>query len=375
MQQSQRRYDIDWWRVIAIIAVYLHHICMPFNGDGYHIVNAESSKVLDDVMVFFEQIRLPLLFLISGTATVFAFSKRSWWQFVRERSYRLLIPLVFGLLFIVPPQTYYEHIEAFDSFGHFYAQLFSHLEVNHLWFIENLFYISLGCIPLILFLRSQRSRVIRKHIEKQSNFTYSIFLWALLVIFIKVASKIYFPEDSKSITNLSSTLFYGFFFIAGIVLATVPNLWGFLKKFRRVNLIMAIIGTLFFYGYYYLPDEIASEYLSIDARWAIWHGVSSWISWSVIISLLGYGQIWFNRSSKILTKANEAIYPFYILHQTVIVAMAYYIVRLDVSILWKITLLLGSTFPFILLVYRFLIYPFKLPRILFGIKKDKMSCS
>lgn len=368
MQQNQRRYDIDWWRVIAIIAVYLHHICMPFNGDGYHIENAESSKILDDVMVFFEQIRLPLLFLISGTGTVFAFSKRSWGQFIKERSYRLLVPLVFGVLFIVPPQTYYEHIEAFDSFGHFYAQLFSHLEVNHLWFIKNLFYISLVCIPLILFLRSQESRTIKNRIERQGKGTYGIFLWALLVIFIKVTSKIFFPEDSKNITNPSTTLFYGFFFIAGIVLATVPQLWRSIKKFRKANLVMAIGATLCFYGYYYLPDEIASEYLSISTRWTIWYGVSSWVSWSVIITLLGYGQIWFNRPSKILTKANEAIYPFYILHQTVIVVMAYYIVKWDTSISWKIILLFGSTFPLILLIYRLLIYPFKLPRILFGMK-------
>ena len=77
MTEKNRRYDLDWLRVIAILAVYLHHIGMPFNGDGFHIVNTEVSKVLDDIMVFFEQFRLPLLFLISGTGTMFAFSKRT----------------------------------------------------------------------------------------------------------------------------------------------------------------------------------------------------------------------------------------------------------------------------------------------------------
>ncbi len=95
MQTSTRRYDIDWWRVIAIIGVYLHHVGMPFNGDGFHIMNSESSKLLDDIMVFFEQFRLPLLFIISGVGTMYAFSKRSVWQFVKERTYRLLIPLIF----------------------------------------------------------------------------------------------------------------------------------------------------------------------------------------------------------------------------------------------------------------------------------------
>lgn len=368
MPQKQRRHDLDWWRVIAIFTVYLHHICMPFNGDGYHIMNAESSRVLDDIMVFFEQIRLPLLFLISGTGTVFAFSKRSWWQFVKERGYRLLVPLVFGVLVIVPPQTYFEHFETFGSYVQLYSDLGSYLEVNHLWFIENLFYISMLCIPLILFLRSERSVRVRNAIGKFSGARYGIFLWFVPLLFIKVMSKIYFPEDSKSITNLSSTLFYGYFFVSGIVLATSPKLWKFLKSYRKANLYTAIIAVLLFYGYYYLPDAIASEYLGIGTRWAIWHGVSSGVSWSFVLVLLGYGQLWFNKPSKILKRANEAIYPFYVLHQTVIVILAFYIVKLEVSIFLKLFLLLGSTFPVILLCYRYLIYPFKSIRILFGMK-------
>lgn len=368
MQQKQRRHDIDWWRVIAILAVYLHHICMPFNGDDYHIMNEESSKVLDDIMVFFEQIRLPMLFLISGIGTVFAFSKRTWSQFIKERSYRLLIPLIFGVLVIVPPQTYFEHIDTFKSYGELYSQVLLNLEANHLWFIENLFYISILCIPLILFLRSKRSLTIRSVIQKYSSAPYGIMLWAFPLMCIRVVSKIYFPEDSNSITNLSSTLFYGFFFVSGIVIATSPKLWQVLNAYRRVNLSIAIIAILCFYGYYYLPNEIGVKYLKIGTRWAIWHGISSWVSWSVIIGLIGYGQVWLNKPSKLLIKANEAIYPFYVLHQTVIVILAFYIVKLEIAITLKIMLLLVSTFPIILILYRFLIYPFKLTRILFGMK-------
>lgn len=369
MYKEQRRHDIDWWRVIAILGVYLHHVCMPFNGDNYHIMNAESSKVLDDIMVFFEQIRLPLLFLISGTGTVFAFSKRTSWQFVKERSYRLLVPLVFGVLVIVPPQTYFEQRDTFESYGQFYAQLFSHLEVNHLWFIENLFYISMVCIPLILFLRSKNSERIRGSIEKLSGKRYGIFLWLVPLVLIKVISKIYFPEDSKSITNLSSTLFYGYFYVTGIIWATSPKLWEYLKSYRKVNLYIAVTAVLFFYGYYYLPDTIASQYLDIESRWAIWHGVSAFVSWSVIITLIGYGQIWFNRKSNILTRANEAIYPFYVLHQTVIVILAYYIVQMDASITSKLLVLLLSSLLSTILLYHFLVRPFRLTRILFGMKR------
>ena len=67
--------ELDWLRVILILAVFLHHVCMPFNGDGWHVVNNESSKILDDIMVYFEQFRLPILFFISGVGSVILLSK------------------------------------------------------------------------------------------------------------------------------------------------------------------------------------------------------------------------------------------------------------------------------------------------------------
>ena len=371
MAKSARRYDLDWWRVIAIFAVYLHHIGMPFNGDGFHIMNTESSKVLDDIMVFFEQFRLPLLFLVSGVGTVYAFSKRSWFQFAGERAYRLLIPLVFGVFVILPPQTFFENKSKYTSYWDFYQNIFSNIEVNHLWFIENLFYISICCIPLILFLRSEKSEKVKTILEKVATKKYGMLLWAIPLIIIKIVSKKYYPDDSKSIENLSSTLFYGFFFVAGIVMAVTPNIWASLQKYRKLNFIISLVIFILFYAYYYLPSELASSYLSLSSRWDIWYGISSLLSWSLLITALGYGQVWMNKQSKLLSKLNEAIYPFYILHQTVIVVFAYYIVQLDLSIGAKLLLLLFSTFPTIVILYRFLVYPFKVTRLFFGMKQKK----
>ncbi|WP_340063599.1 acyltransferase [Ascidiimonas aurantiaca] len=368
MQSDLRRYDIDWWRVIAILAVYLHHIGMPFNGDGFHIMNEESSKLLDDLMVFFEQFRLPMLFLISGTGTVYAFSKRNWIQFIKERSYRLLIPLFFGILFIVPPQTFFENREQFTSYFSFYNDLLSHIEVNHLWFIGNLFWMSAACIPIILYLRSSRSDILKKYLSFMATKKYGILLWGVLLILIKILSKKYYPGDSKSILNLSSTLYFGYYFIAGIVFASSGILWQYLLKHRKTNFYLALICSMVFYTYYYLPDEIVSPYLSLTTQWNIWYAVSGITGWSWIITALGYGQVWFNKRSMLLSKMNEAIYPFYILHQTVIVLLAYYLVQLDLSIGVKMLLLLALSFPVIVLIYRFIVYPFRITRVLFGMR-------
>ncbi|WP_025666605.1 acyltransferase family protein [Aquimarina megaterium] len=367
MIEKKRRYDLDWLRVIAILAVYLHHIGMPFNGDKFHIMNSESSKILDDIMVFFEQFRLPLLFLISGTGTMFAFSKRTWFQFLKERSIRLLIPLFFGVLFIVPPQTYYENIDSYISYFKIYDNI--NLKVNHLWFIENLFIISVLAIPLILFLKSSKSNKILTILEHSTSKKYGVLLWVIPLIFITIVLKKLYPSDSKSITNLSSTAFYGYFFISGMLFTSAENIWVYLKTYRKFNLTIFLTSTLIFYGYYFLPNTFIAPYLSNSIQWDIWYLVCALVSWTLIISILGYGQIWFNKSSIVLKKFNEAIYPFYILHQTIIVVLGYYIIQLKLNISLKILVLIITTFPLIIIIYRFLIYPFTIPRILFGMKK------
>lgn len=368
MTEKKRRYDLDWLRVIAILAVYLHHIGMPFNGDGFHIMNTESSKLLDDIMVFFEQFRLPLLFLISGTGTMFAFSKRTWFQFLKERSTRLIIPLIFGVLFIVPPQTYFEHIKDFNSYLDIYTSG-SFFKVNHLWFIENLFILSAILIPLILFLKSSKSNKIINLIETITSKKYGILLWVIPLIIITVFLKKIYPSDSKDLKNLSSTFYYGYFFISGMLFTSSKNIWSHLKTYRKFNFIAFTISFILFYAYYLLPGEYISPYLSISNRWNIWYLVCALVGWTMVTTVLGYGQVWFNKKSKLLQKCNEAIYPFYILHQTIIILLGYYIIKFDINIISKIMLLIFTSFPLIILIYKFLIYPFKVPRILFGMKK------
>jgi len=366
MNISKRRHDLDWLRVIAILAVYFHHLGMPFNGDDFHIMNADSSKLLDDIMVYFEQFRLPLLFLISGTGTVLAFSKRTWKHFLKERTGRLIVPLFFGVLFIVPPQTYYQYINEFNSYWQIYAE--GRFETNHLWFIENLYVISIIVIPLIIFLKSKKSEGFINWFEKISSYKMGLLLSGLPLIILTVVLKRYYPTGVSSLTNLSETFFYTYFFISGILFASSKMLWGNLKKFRLVHLISFIISTLLFYGYYFIPNTIVEPYLTLSVRWDIWYTLCSMLGWCFVLTILGYGQVYFNKPSLYLKRMNEAIYPFYILHQTVIVICAYYIIQLDLNIPAKFIILLVSSFFIIVVIYRFAIYPFRVMRVLFGMK-------
>jgi glucan biosynthesis protein C len=368
MDTTSRRYDLDWLRVIAILSVYFHHLGMPFNGDDFHIMNSESSKLLDDIMVYFEQFRLPLLFLISGTGTVLAFSKRTWKQFFKERTSRLLIPLFFGILFIVPPQTYFQYINEYRSYWQLYTS--GRFETNHLWFIENLYIISVLIIPLIIFLKSQNSQGLRTWFERISSNKIGLLLGGLPLIILTVLLKRYYPTGSSSLTNFSQTFFYTYFFITGILFASSQLFWENLKKYRRFHLITFIISTLLFYSYYFVPNNYIEPYLSLSVRWDIWYSLCCLLGWCFVLTLLGYAQVYLNKPSLWLKRMSEAIYPFYILHQTVIIIFGYYIIQLNLNIPIKMIALFISSFFVIVLLYRFLVYPFKITRVLFGMKKN-----
>lgn len=372
MTLKERRYDLDWLRVISVFAVFLHHVLMPFNGDNFHIMNVDHSKFLDDIMVYFEQFRLPLLFFISGVGTAFAFSKRSWKGFIIERARRLLIPLIFGVVVLIPPQVYYEKIFEFTSFREAYITILFKLEVNHLWFLENLFLISLLLIPFILYIRSIKSLKIKSYIEV-FTLRYGFSAWVIFLLILRIITKDFFPSNSKDFFNPSESLYFGFFFISGIVIARNRKLWEIILTNRRKNLLLFFISTIMFYLYYFFPGEYLKPNISIVNRWRLWYFFCTLLTWFFICTSLGYSQEYLNKKSNILKKLNEAVYPFYILHQTVIIMIGYYIIKLNISLLMKITILFTSSLVVIVIVYYLLIYNFRVIRFLFGMKREKLK--
>ena len=109
----QRRHDLDWVRVAAFFLLVLYHTGMYYVTWDWHVKSPHASDALEPFMVSSSPWRLSLLFLVSGTATAFLFRKRAaaGKGFLGQRSWRLLVPLVFGMLVIVTPQSYYEVVE------------------------------------------------------------------------------------------------------------------------------------------------------------------------------------------------------------------------------------------------------------------------
>ncbi len=362
-----RRYDLDWLRVIAFSLLVFYHAGMIFVSWGYHITNRELSLTLEKPMVFLNQWRMPLLFFISGVGVSFALGRRTGLAFAGERLKRLLIPLVFGMLVVVVPQVYYEQLAKQGiqgSLPEFYAHyLAEKLTWNHLWFIAYLLCFSLLSLPFFLFLRTTTGGRMQEKLSQWTGNPVGVFLWALPLMLIQVTLRPYWPDNRNLISDWYNFAFFLTVFLYGYLLGRQESFWKMVDRTRYVTLLLGMLafGTIYFYFWSaaYQPS-LVGDFLARCLR--------AFNIWCWLLVCLAFARRYLNFHRPFLGYATEAVYPFYILHQTVLIAIGYYVIQWQASIAIKFSVISAGTFIITLLLYELLIRRTNLTRWLFGLK-------
>ena len=86
--------------------------------------------------------------------------------------------------------------------------------------------------------------------------------------------------------------------------------------------------------------------------------------------LFGFASKYYNRETNILRYANEAVYPFYILHQTVMMVITYYVIDLEWTLGLKAPILIVGTFVITWMIYELFIRKWRYIRPLWGLKNN-----
>jgi glucans biosynthesis protein C len=374
-----RRYDLDWLRFIAIVILLFFHTGMLFNPWDWHIKNNETSESFRYWMTWLHFWRMPLLLFISGAGTYMALGKRTPRQFAGERFTRLFIPLVFGMFIVVPPQIYFEHIKKYDGYWDFYKTVFEFqpypagsFSWHHLWFILYLFLYSLIAIPFLTFLRSPKSLLFKEKVFKiLSSPAGILFIPAIFILITQIILRPYFDEETHDlIQDWAYFTFYFCFFLFGMLCYSSSALWESIGKNRTHLLVSTIAMLVPFYGLFFHFRELIHLPWSIDTIETAFDVTAIFVSWFTVITVIAYGQHYLNRPHPWLSKINEGLYPFYILHQTVIIFIGYYLCQLPWSIaakFWSVSIL---TLLSCVIFYLIFIRPFKATRFLFGMKRS-----
>ncbi len=375
MKTTIRRYDLDWLRVIVFGLLIFYHVGMFFVPWGWHIKNNVIYDWLRWPMLFLNQWRLPILFVISGMGTYYALGKRSMGKFAWERFLRLGIPLVVGMILIVPPQIYFERVVE-GAFSGSYWEYFTTIAFDgiypegntswhHLWFLPYLLVFSWILAPLFVYLRKHQTRFI-DWVKRTIQKTWGIYIFVIPLYFAESLIQPFFPithalvDDWFNFTFSIILFFYGF-----VLIATGDVFWQTIANIKYKALILGIIGFsgqtiiwLFFEdGYVIHFTEALLKVVNI---------------WSWILALFAFAAKYLNKPSSGLAYANRAVYPFYILHQTITVGIAYYLMNLDWGLFPKAMILIVGTFGISWLIYDLIILRIPILHPLFGLKgKDK----
>ncbi len=371
---NNRDYGLDWLRVIGFAILIFYHTGMFFVPWDWHVKNHELSEGLTWIMMFFNRWRLPLLFFISGCGVCFALNRRQLSQFAGERLRRLLIPLIFGMLVIVPPQIYFERIAdgaAFASYAEFYPTVFRFIPFpegsfswHHLWFVAYILVFSLTMLPVFAVLKSPRGAVMIDHLANcLERFPASIYLLNVPSLVIAFTLGPHWPTTHNLIAdwaNLTGSLVT---FLWGFVFASNHKLLETLERRRGEWVIGATVLTVLFYVQRIFQLHFGPASLVF---------LNGYLGMCWIFALIGYSRHYLNRDSPALRYANEAVYPFYIVHQTITVSAGYYLASWNLPILMKLVLLAGVTFLGSWAVFE-VVKRTTATRLLFGLKPSRIK--
>ena len=370
--KSERKYFIDWLRIGLIISVFFFHVGMIFRPEQWHVNSDVSFEFLDPIMWWLHLWRMPLLFLVSGVGTYYAIGKRTSWQYLKERFTRLYIPFTFGFFTLVPLMVYVERIDNYSSFIDFIPHMFDggpypvgNISWHHLWFILYLFIISLLITPFLNYTKSGHYNMVRGKLINIVS-TKMGLNWLLPIIILSQAIlRQYFPNSTHALYNdWAYFTYYLLFFISGFMLFTSDKVIKSLANNRRLYLYQTIIFTVILFT---LPIIFGESSIVQDYARGITEMV---ISLSCGITAIGYFKTYFNKDHKYRKVMNEAIYPFYLLHQPALIFVGYVVLQWNVSYGMQAILIIILSLVFILSCY-VVIVKFNFLRIVFGLKKKQ----
>ncbi|HMP99931.1 MAG TPA: acyltransferase family protein [Cyclobacteriaceae bacterium] len=377
-----RRHDLDWLRAIAILILLFYHTGMLFVPWDWHIKNNELSNSFRYWMLWLHEWRMPLLLFISGAGTYMALGKRSTKQFASERFRRLFIPLLFGMFIIVPPQIYFEHINTYSNYWEFYKTVFNFVPYpegsfswHHLWFIWYLLVYSILALPLLIYLRGPESKKLKDKLAYwMQKPLLLLFLPMILILITQVSLRPYFPDETHAfIDDWAYFMLYFCFFLFGMICYSEVKIWNSFKTNRKTILISAIIVLMPFYTIYLSFRGLLVLPFERQVLGTVFDVLATFVAWFWVAAVIAYGQQYLNKEHKFLQHINEGLYPFYILHQTIIIWIGFYICQLNWSVTVKFWLVSLLTLITCILIYLFLIRPVSAMRVLFGMKPKSNS--
>ena len=378
-----RLYYLDWIRLLAILGVFIYHASRPFIMQEWLIQNDTQSIAITLVfLVFLGSWGLPLFFFVSGTGSLFALRKRTGRQYAQERVKRLLIPFVVASVLLSTFQFYLEWLhkgwydgpflpfipllieDRLERISHGISPSLFEALGSHLWFLGFLFTFSLLALPLFLWLKRPSGDRLLGWLGRLGDVRGGLMLFVVPVILSRVLLQGSYP----GYTDWADFTYMFVFFVLGYVLYADKRFITAIRRDGKLAFGAGLAVTVIMVGA--LTFGAGREWIETPGSigfYLAWT-LASVNAWCWTIAALSAGMRFLQVRNRWLDYGQEAILPFYVFHQPVIVIIALYVVEWPVGILVKWPVIVLASFVTTLGLYHFVIRRIRPARALFGMK-------
>ena len=342
--RSRRAY-LDALRVFGMLAVFVVHVAQIFSPwQTWHVQNAQRTVWAGQINLFAWPWLMPLFMLLAGAGASYSLSHRDNASYLGDRTVKLVIPFVLGTILLVPPQIWVERLaegRAGEGFVRFFPHFFEccypdgNLAAGHLWFIAYLWVYAVVSLPLLRFIQSRRGRVWMARLKRVCGTDVGV-LWLILPIALgQIALRSRFPQTLTLIDDWANHAVLFVMYVLGFAFAMDGALLGAIERQWTRAIGPALVSSCWLA--WYAATTTVPGILPLPRTipyFAFWFafGVANW-SW--IVALVGLARRLLRGPHHRLEYVSRSLYPFYMVHQTAIVLVAWLVVGRTGGIVWK----------------------------------------
>lgn len=339
---NARFHGLDAARAIALLIGIVHHGIESFvtyvNSD-WVTQDTQNSLVLDVLFYISHVFRMQAFFLMSGFFAHLLYHRKGSREFISNRFKRLVLPflLFWPFLYFVDRWLWIWGIQKASHLS--YAEAVAHLPAYfvwangfpllHLWFLYFLILFCAGAVifRLVLVLPVDQSSRMRQGVDLFLSRVFNNW-WGSLVIGLfllpgMLGMRDWFGVDTSSsglIPRWSSFLVYGMYFALGWFLHRQPGLIDQFRRFKKSNLVMALLLILFL-----IVINLAYQgrllKLNANSMLAIVNCVYTFASITAAMAFIGYMLSWFTHPNISVRFLSDGAYWGYLIHMPIVCFM------------------------------------------------------
>lgn len=373
LKESDRKYYMDWLRIIVVLLIIPHHVALTFShvGKGYIYTQEPVNSIYYLVQSDFLNLWfMRLLFFISGVSAYFALQKRTNVEFIKERVNKLFIPVLF-VLFILGPSTAFFVLKRSSSFAGsliaFYPiyldNISEYLGWAHMWFCIYLFVFSLLTVKLLSYLK-KKAQVVDK-VNRFLSSGNNILLPITIIVVIEMSLRPHYPGFQNLINDWANFLVYLSFFLFGYIMGQSNRL--LLKISEKIKLFLSL-SLLSSVAYMYFNNStysLADNMYVVEVLLAALRGFAAY-SW--VMFFIGLGQRFFNKKSILLGKLSRTSFGLYVFHYTILTVINSFLLKTSLNHYFIFLLSIFLTYIVYSIFYKLCIKRIKPLRFICGLK-------